>query len=369
MVTTSISSETNLESARDAFIDRLLDAVNGLFDVFTIHIGDQLDYYRILAREGWLTSTELAAKSGTVERYAREWLEQQSVRKILQVENERAGALERRFRLDPAHVEVLSESESLNYLAPLAQLAVGAVHPIGAVIDAFRNGGGVPFAGYGKDLREGQGNINRAMFLKELGPEYLASIPDVHERLTAQHAARIADIGCGVGWSSIGMALAYDKVRVDGFDMDNASITDAREHARREGLSDRVTFHTRDAGDGDLSGRYDLVTAFECVHDMGNPVGVLSTMRLLAGDEGAVIVMDERVGDVFTATGNDVEGMMYGWSVLHCLPVGMDEEDSVGTGTVMRADTLRDYAQQAGFERVEILPIDNYFFRFYRLYS
>ncbi len=116
-----------------------------------------------------------------------------------------------------------------------------------------------------------------------------------------------------------------------------------------------------------LAGRYDLVTAFECVHDMSDPVGALRTMRNLAGDSGVVIVADERVGDEFTEKGNDVEWMMYGWSVLHCLPVGMADQPSAETGTVMRADTLRSYAKSAGFRDVEILPIEHFFFRFYRL--
>jgi hypothetical protein len=100
---------------------------------------------------------------------------------------------------------------------------------------------------------------------------------------------------------------------------------------------------------------------------MSDPVSALKTMRRLAKDDGTVLVVDERVGESFTPQGNEVEGFMYGWSVLHCLPVGMAEQPSVGTGTVMRPDTLRRYSQEAGFADIEILPIENYFFRFYRL--
>jgi hypothetical protein len=103
---------------------------------------------------------------------------------------------------------------------------------------------------------------------------------------------------------------------------------------------------------------------------MANPVGALRTMRRLAGERGTVLIVDERVGDTFTAKGNDIDWMMYGWSILHCLhclPVGMAGQSGVGTGTVMRADTLKQYASEAGFSRFEILPIDNLFFRFYRL--
>jgi len=125
----------------------------------------------------------------------------------------------------------------------------------------------------------------------------------------------------------------------------------------------------RDAADPALAGQYDLAIALEAVHDMANPVGALRTMRQLAGPQGAVLVVDERVGDTFTPAGNDVEWMMYGWSVLHCLPVGLADQPSTGTGTVMRTDTLRAYAHQAGYREVEVLPIENFFFRFYRLHQ
>jgi 2-polyprenyl-3-methyl-5-hydroxy-6-metoxy-1,4-benzoquinol methylase len=356
---------------RDTFVERMLQSTAGLFNIFTIYMGDRLGYYQALATNAWMNSNELAKQTGTHERYAREWLEQQTVAAILEVEDETEEALSRRYRLPSGHREVLVERESLNYLAPLAQIAVGAVSPIQAVLDAYRSGGGVAFGDYGADLREGQARMNRNLFLYELSRRYLPAIPDVHARLLADPPARIADIGCGLGWSSIGMAQAYPNVWVDGFDLDEPSIEEAWANACKVGLADRLTFHSRDAGDLELlNGSYDLVTAFECVHDLGNPVGVLRTMRRLAGNRGTVIVMDERVGDRFTAKGNEVEWMMYGWSVLHCLPVGMAEhQPSAATGTVMRTDTLRRYAQEAGFREVEVLPLDNFFFNFYRLHG
>ena len=345
----------------------MLASTSGTFDIFTIYIGSQLGFYQTLADKGPLTSTEIAAYTETHERYVREWLEQQTVAGILRVEDEKADALTRKYRLPAGHAEVLVERDSLNYLTPLAQMVVGAVRPLRSLLSAYKTGSGVPYQEYGADFREGQAGMNRAAFLKELGTEWLPSLSDIHARLLADPPARIADIGCGGGWSSIAMAQAYPKVSVDGYDLDGPSVEDAQDNVKNAGLGDRVKIYLRDAGDPALQGQYDLVTAFECIHDMSDPVAALRTMLGLAGESGTVIIMDERVGDDFTAGGNEVEWMMYGWSVLHCLPVGKDDHHSAETGTVMRAGNLKRFAEKAGFCDVEVLPIDNFFFRFYRL--
>ncbi|MBI1882427.1 MAG: methyltransferase domain-containing protein [Chloroflexi bacterium] len=366
-MSTTFTLTTEQAAQRDAFVERMLKSTSGVFDIFTIYIGDQLGFYRALTNGEALTSVELATRTTTHERYVREWLEQQTVAGILEVENPTNEATVRLFRLPAPHAEVLAARDSLNYLAPLAQLVVGAVHPLAALLDAYRTGKGVPFSDYGVDVREGQAGMNRAMFLQELGQVWLPAISDIHARLQADPPAHVADFGCGAGWSSIGIAQAYPKIQVDGFDLDEPSIELAQANLRETNLNGRVKFQVRDAGDPLLIGQYDLVTAFECVHDMSDPVNALRTMRRLINSTGAVIIVDERVGDIFTPTGNEVEWMMYGWSVLHCLPVGMVDPPAAGTGTVMRTDTLRRYAQEAGFHEVEVLPIDNFFFRFYRL--
>jgi 2-polyprenyl-3-methyl-5-hydroxy-6-metoxy-1,4-benzoquinol methylase len=336
-------------------------------DIFTVFLGDQLGFYGVLAEDGALTSTELARRTGTHERYAREWLEQQTVAGLLEVEDANVEAENRRYYLPPGHEEVLAHVDNPNFLPPLAQTVVGAVSPLSNVLQAYRSGGGVPYAKYGKIFREGQGRLNRVSFLQNLGHEWIPAMPDVDARLKSDATARVADIGCGVGWSSIGIAKAYPNIRVDGFDLDRPSIELARANAEEAGVADRVKFYVRDAGDPELAGKYDLVMALECVHDLSRPVEVLDAMRRLAKEGGAVLVVDERVGDRFTSSGNEVEWLMYGFSVLHCLPAGMAEQPSVATGTVMRPSTLRRYAQEAGFTDIEILPIDNFFFRFYRL--
>jgi SAM-dependent methyltransferase len=330
-------------------------------------LGDRLGYYRALAEEGDSTSADLAAATGTQERLAREWLEQQAVAGILEVDEVEAEAADRRYRIPAGHAEVLVDRESLAHLTPLARLGVSMAQTLPAVEEAFRTGGGVGWEEYGDLGREAQADANRPVFANLLGSEWLPAVPDVHARLQADPPARVADVACGAGWSSIAIARAYPKVTVDGFDLDAASVKLANANLAGTEVADRVTFQLRDAGDPALAGSYQLVTVFEALHDMSRPVEVLRVLRGLAAEDGAVIAMDERVADAFTAPGDEVERLMYTYSVLCCLPVGLADTPSAGTGTVMRVDTLRRYAAEAGFADVEVLPIEHETFRFYRL--
>ncbi|RPJ49543.1 MAG: class I SAM-dependent methyltransferase [Chloroflexi bacterium] len=364
-------SESALAAAaqqRESLVEKMLGGMEGFVTHYTIYLGARLGYYDVLARHDDLNSTELATLTGTNERYTREWLEQQAVFGILQVRDARAGARERRYALPAGHAEVLTEPDSLNYLAPFSRLLVGMARPIDELVAAFRSGKGVPYKSYGEDMREGQAGMNRATFLQELSQVWIPAMQGVHTRLQ-EPGARIADFGCGYGWSSIGMAKAFPQARIDGYDLDAPSIEQARKNAQAYGVNDRVNFEVRDVSSPELSGRYDLVTALECVHDMADPVGALRAMRRMVNGTGSVLVVDERVGETFATQGeeNEMDWMMYGFSVLHCLPVGMAEQPSAATGTVMRPETLRKYAREAGFQEVEVLPVENFFFRLYRL--
>jgi SAM-dependent methyltransferase len=346
---------------RDALVERLFESTLGAMDVLSVYVGTRLGLYRALADRGASTSDELAEATGLNERYVREWLEQQATTGILEVDDER------RFTLPAGHDEALLDETSLNFAAPFGKLVVACVRPIDALLAAYRSGEGVPYADYGADLHEGQAEFTRPIFEQLLGSEWFPRIPELHERLQADPPARVADVACGQGWSTIAIARAYPKAQVDGIDLDEASIAAARENLGGSGVEDRVTFHHRDAADPGLQGQFDFVYIHEALHDMSYPVDVLRACRGLLAEGGAVVVGDERVPDTFTASGDDIERMYYGFSILHCLPVGMVGEDAVGTGTVMRADTVRRYAEEAGFGGFEVLPIENDFYRFYRL--
>ncbi|MEW6471203.1 MAG: class I SAM-dependent methyltransferase [Actinomycetota bacterium] len=356
-------------------VSRLFAANLGALDLLSIHIGDQLGFYRSLADDGPATPTELATRTGTHERYAREWLEQQAATAILTVDDPGGDASERRYALPSAHADLLLNKDNLDFAigAPLAGALVAASSAIPQVLDAFRTGGGVPWGAYGSRLRDGEANFNRGLYLNVLCQDYFPLIPDAHERLRSQPPARVADLGCGSGWSSIAIARGYPGCLVDGFDLDQASVSLARKNASEAGVSDRVRFEVADASDPSLGaaparrGAYDVVTIFEALHDMSGPVEALVNVRAMLAPGGTAIVMDERVGEEFTAPADDVERFMYGWSILVCLPGGMSQPPAAGTGTVMRPATLRKYAAKAGFRDVVILPIENDFFRFYRL--
>jgi SAM-dependent methyltransferase len=361
-MTETTATPTDTESTTEAFVERLFGAVLGAQLVQAAYLGDRLGFYRVLV-ERPLTPPELAARTGTAERYAREWLEHQAVAGVLTVDDATAAPDERRFRLPAAHAEVLTDVLSPNHVLPLARMVAAMGQHMDALVDAYRSGGGVSWAQFGTDAREAQAAANRPLFLGALPREYFPSVPAIRDVL--ERGGRIADVGCGFGWSAIGLALAHPGVTVDGYDVDAPSIDAAQRNAHEAGVADRVRFHCADAATAD--GRYDLVTAFECIHDMPAPVGVLETMRRIAEPDGIVLVVDERVAERFHAPADETEQLMYGWSITCCLPDGLAHTPSVGTGTVMRPDTLRRYAQEAGYADIEVLPIDDAFFRFYRL--
>jgi SAM-dependent methyltransferase len=358
-------SPVDAVEATEAMVERVFASAIALFDLAGIYLGERLGLYRALHEDGPATSGELAERTNTDERYVREWLEQQAVTDVLSV-IEDGGATERRFALPAGHAEALVATDAPSYIAPLGRQALGMLRPLPRLVDAYRTGEGVPYADYGEDTRSGIAELNRVMFLNELGSAWLPAVADVHERLRA--GGLVADLGCGSGWSSIAIAKAYPGARVEGFDVDPASVETARANGTAEGLEGRVRFHVHDASDPLPEGEFDLVTMFEVLHDIGRPVEALANARRALTADGSVVIADERVADRFTAPGDDLERIMYGFSVVHCLPVGRaDHEHSAATGTAMRPDTLRAYARDAGFAEVEVLPIENDFWRFYRL--
>lgn len=345
---------------------RLFESTIAGMEVFSIYLGEQLGLYKALAANGGLTAPEAAEALGISPRYARELLEQQATAGFISVHDITAPAEERRYRLPAGYELVLLDNESPLYVAPVGRFIAGIVKQAPQLLEAYRTGRGVSWDEFGDEARTAQADFNKPFFLNSLVPDYLANIPGVDAALQ-RPGARVAEIGFGGGWAMIALAQAYPDLVVDGYDVDGPSVEMANRNISAAGLSDRVKAHHRDAGDPAIGGQYDLVCAFECVHDMPDPVSVLRTMGRLAKPNGTVIVMDERTGDEFGNIGDPIERMLYCFSLTVCLPDGMSHEQSKATGTVMRPSTFRSYALEAGFSDVEILPLEHDLFRFYRL--
>lgn len=348
----------------ESFAARLFDAGLAGVEMVNIALGARLRLYDALADGAATTPAALAARAGIAERYAGEWLAQQAAAEIVAVEDVDVDDDERRYTLPAAHAHVLLAQDSEAYMTPFADAVVAAATWLPLVEPAYRSGRGVAYSDYA--VHDIQAAFTRPVFKHHLVQHWLPALPDVYAKLTAGHA-RVAEIGCGEGLAAITLAAAFAGVTVDGFDLDEASVTAARKHAADAGVADRVRFEVRDGAQLEADGAYDLVMCIEMLHDVSDPIGILAAMRRLRAAQGCVLVIDERVAERFTLPADPIERLLYAFSTLHCLPAGLAEQPSAATGTVMRPATVRRYAKAAGFASVEEPPVDHPQFRLYRL--
>lgn len=342
--------------------DRLISSAVATLEIFSIHLGRRLGLYAALA-DAPRTPSQLAESAGIHPRYAREWLEQQAVAGFLTVDDASAPADRRVFRLDEGAAAIFIGEEDPSHVSPLADILAGIGQTLDRVATAYQTGGGVAFSDYGPHMMQGQGAINRPVFTHELVPAWIGAVDGLTERL--QSGGRIADLGCGIGWASIAMALQLPAATVIGWDNDPASIDTARQNAA--GAEAAVRFELANAAAMARESPFDLVTILEALHDMANPAEVLRAAAAVLAEDGVVLVADEKVADEFTAPGDELERMMYGWSVSHCLPAAMAEQPSAAIGTVIRAPIVHELARAAGFGSAETLDVDAGFFQLHLL--
>jgi SAM-dependent methyltransferase len=373
MTTTSEKTpehDQNHDQDRKLLAGRLVESIVPALELLSVHLGLELGLYRAVrdaGNEGGCTEDELAARAGIAPRYAREWLEQQAVSGILTCHDATRPAPERGYRLPAGHAEVLLDGDSPYYTAPIATMLAGIARAMPLLPAAYPTGRGVPYAAFGAEIRAGIAGLNRPAYRHDLATVWLPTMPDVVARLGAAPAARVLDLGCGEGSSTIALALGYPRIRVLGVDLDPDSVAAARAAAAEAGVADRVEFEVGDAATVAGGAPFDLVTIFEALHDMGDPVGVLRAARGLLGDGGTIFVADERVADEFTPNADLIERLQYGFSVLHCLPATMAEEPVEAAGTALRAPTVERWTAEAGYRRFERLPIEHEFWQFYRI--
>jgi 2-polyprenyl-3-methyl-5-hydroxy-6-metoxy-1,4-benzoquinol methylase len=349
---------------------RLMDHTIGSLELLAVHLGRRLGLYDLLDRQGPLSPPELAARAGIDARYAREWMEQQAVAGVLEVaaphgDEATTPADRRRFGLPAAHRGALLDPVDSDHVAPFAGMVVAIAGVIDEVADAYRTGAGVPYARYGRDFRQGQGDINRPAFTTDLVKAWLPAVAGVPDALAA--GGRLIDVGTGHGWAAIAAKTAWPAADVVGVDLDEPSIAEARRHAADAGVDVRCA--AVDPGKAGLThlAPADVVLVLEALHDMADPAAVLTAAYAALAPGGVVVVADEAVAERFTAPGDDLERMMYGWSVTHCLPASRAEQPSAAVGTAIRPATVADLAAQAGFAGCEVVDVDAGFFRIYRL--
>lgn len=369
--------------------ERLTEHTTAALELLAVHIGRELGLYATLDRHGPLTAPQLAERAGIDARYAREWLEQQAVAGFLHIDSHIDGHTDRqtdghigdqsddlavrptpkpgdrRFALPEAHRGALVDPIDGGHVAPFAGSVVAIAQAMDDVVAAYRTGAGVPYTRYGATFRRGQGDINRPAFTSDLVKAWLPAVEGVADRLAA--GGRLLDVGAGHGWSTIAVQAEWPAAEVVGLDADEASVDEARARATDAGVTARFAVVDPSGSDLGAHGPADVALVLEALHDMADPVGVLAAIRATLTPGGVVVVADEAVAEEFTAPGDDLERMMYGWSVSHCLPAARAESPSAALGTVLRPATVVDLARQAGFTDCAVVDVDAGFFRLYRL--
>ena len=320
-----------------ALTRRLLDSLPSALELLTIELGHRLGLYAAVDALGAATASELARATGLGERQLREWLDQQAIAGILTAVGD-----ERTYELPAAYRPVLLDSSHPLHGAGLATMFAGVGSTFDRVSEAYLRGEGVSFAEFGSAMRHGLEDTYRPGYTHAL-PLWMEQLPDVSARL--DQGGTILDLGCGTGWSTIALARRFPNARVVGVDLDDASITEARENAVEYGMAERVSFIVADAGDraalqAAAGGRVALVTIFLALHDMNAPQRALSVAADVLEADGAILIGDVKVEDEFTAPAGPLDRMFSAFSVLHCLPATLAEGTGHVHGTVLRAPTV-----------------------------
>lgn len=327
-----------------AFVFRSVEEVGATLNTALVVMGDQLGYYRAMVASGPTTPRRLADDTDTTEPYAREWLNAQAAGAIVDYD-ETSGE----YTLPPEHAVAFTDESSPAYLPGFFQLALGTMRDSARVVDQVRRGAGFGWDQHTHDVHEGCERFFRPSYNAHLVAEWLPALDGVVAKLEAA-GARVADIGCGYGTSTIIMAEAFPAASFTGFDYHAESIEEARTRAQAAGLGDRVRFEVASADSFDGNG-YDLVTTFDALHDMGDPVGAAKHVRSSLADTGTWMVVEPMAGDHVQDNLNPIGRAYYGFSTLLCTPASLSQEVGLALGTQAGPARIRDVVAQGGFTR------------------
>jgi SAM-dependent methyltransferase len=340
----TIEHPTDLDHAKvEQFVFRAVDEVGATLNAALVVIGDKLGLYRGLAGAGPLTAKELADRTGTSERYVQEWLCAQAAGGYVEYHPETS-----RFSLPAEHAVALTDQDSPAYLPGFFQIAIGSVLDSPRIGEAFRSGEGIGWHDHVRDVHDGCERFFRPSYNANLLTSWLPALDGAIEHL--ERGASVADVGCGHGSSTILMALAFPNSVFKGSDYHAGSIDTARTRAGDAGLGDRVTFEVAPAASFS-GGGYDLVTMFDCLHDMGDPVGAARHVYDTLAPEGVWMVVEPRAGDRVEENLNPVGRAYYSFSTLLCTPSSLSQDVGLALGAQAGEARIRDVVTAAGFSR------------------
>ena len=340
MAATPTIDEQKLEQFMGQFVQDMGAAATAPLVV----IGDKLGLYKAMAGGDPLTPAELAGRTGCRERYLREWLCQQAASGYVEYDAE-GGT----FRLPPEQELALAHDDSPAFIPGAFQLIAAIVKDEPHITERFRSGEGFGWHEHDHDLFEGTERFFRPGYLANLVESWLPSLDGVVEKLEA--GARVADVGCGHGASTILMAQAYPRSTFVGTDYHEGSIEAARRAAERAGVADRITFEVSAAKE--LSGGpYDLVCVFDALHDMGDPVGAARRVRSQLADDGTWLVVEPMAGDAIEDNLNPVGRVFYAGSTMLCTPASLSQEVGLALGAQAGEQRLTEVLNEGGLSRV-----------------
>jgi SAM-dependent methyltransferase len=338
------STVTPIDQAKvDEFMGRVVGELGAAISSALVALGDRLGLYRAMADGGPMSAEELAGRTGTEARYVREWLSNQAAGGYVSYEPDTDE-----FFLSPEQSVMLAKEGNPAFVAGAFQVITAAIKDEEKVARAFQTGGGVGWHEHHHDLFSGTERFFRPGYAANLVSDWIPALDGVESKLRS--GARVADVGCGHGASTILMAEAYPGSEFVGFDYHPASIEHARSAAAQAGLDDRVRFEVSAAkqypGDG-----YDLVCMFDCLHDMGDPVGAAAHVRRTLAPDGTWLIVEPYAGDRLTDNLNPVGRIYYGASTLVCTPASRDQEVGLALGAQAGEARLREVVSAGGFTR------------------
>ena len=307
-------------------------------------IGDRLGLFRALAADGPFTSSELAARTELSERYVREWLNAQAASGWVDYD-----ADGERYSMSPEQALMFADPTSPAFVAGGFQIALGSADARDHIAEAFETGSGYGWHEHTHDVFEGCQRFFEPGYRANIVSSWIPALEGVHERLSS--GGRVADVGCGHGVSAILIAQAYPDAVVEGFDSHAGSIAEARRLAAEAGVEDRVTFTTTAADHLPGSG-YDLVTCFDCLHDMGDPAAVARHIREALAPDGTWMIVEPAAGDTVGENLNPVGRAYYAFSTLLCTPSSLSQEGGLALGAQAGEARLSEVVGSAGFSRV-----------------